>query len=545
MDFYIQGVYLKEYWEKDNYLKTAKKNIEQMYTKLEEIKHPTQKECEQLENLLNTIFYSEAQDNEEIKDYQSAILSGIKKQYQSGTEELVKNISIQQLLTSEALSQKELSEIEQDLNNLSKQRLRTREKRGIQLSTIKARLNEIAKFLNEKDINILMKEFEDKIDILKQIVQSFKKVIQEFYNDGYTQSELGQEEKLIEEIQKLLKYITDQHSTYILQGNDDFVKDINNLYSSLKIKNNTLSKKSFGDLFEKSLTAFYLVCYKEENNLIDRSISEILKDKTVGNQSRSEKPFHKRTPFNLSDGLDIKTVIETKKSREEEETTKKYTVIKDLDTEIRISTMDSIDPFSIRPVKADVIFNLPVENSEEVIEIRASAKSWSKNFLDFNETSLLYALIRSVDDEEIYKYYAYNALFEDDEQEYYLNKNWSKMAIIADLLIGLSQKTMLPENKDFSANVLIINKRGIGIIVKSLPDLIQTYLNKLNEEMAKIKIAGYDYEKTANNIAKVWIKTLKDNKENKFEIFLEYVKRIMLEIQVNLYYSQIFPGEEF
>jgi len=50
-----------------------------MYAKLEEIKHPTQKECEQLENLLNTIFYSEAENNQQIKDYQSAILSSIEE----------------------------------------------------------------------------------------------------------------------------------------------------------------------------------------------------------------------------------------------------------------------------------------------------------------------------------------------------------------------------------------------------------------------------------------------------------------------------------
>lgn len=361
---------------------------------------------------------------------------------------------------------------------------------------LKAAEGTIKQKIDEHDFN--------KIDKFSEILESKTIKISTLMNDIQYLENLINEGKLanISNIIEEAKEILTQEANKTFFGEKDYIElkeknDIKIVNRVKALKNflnqkNVKSQKDFGDFFEKALALVNVgidgMTQEDAEELIFGAINVKRGDITTVVQEIDKKFYNeKENPgFELKDG--------------------RYVI--------------KYNPSQKRQGKMDVLikFDDNLNNG-----FRISAKNWSNGTGDLGTTNIEYGINRIGSQESVYAY-KYGLLL-NDENKLNTVHDFAKLALKADIAMGLSQTYGENNGLGGYANVLVIND-GKHIYVKDLRDIVYS-----------APLQGYDTSEISLEAQKI-IKNMKNlrkrRSENYIGLITSYLFKVFVTINLNV-----------
>lgn len=424
-----------DYYNKKNYFGNLQKNI-----KVRLNKGPTQKQCDDLQKVLQDIFYDKKSPKHNIN--MDEIIS---KAYEKEQERAIANFKLgEPQYTFEEVGKIARSRYEH-----------TTHKQHIEVGTLKYRIEKINKLIEEipqrKKTEDIAKLEQEKVEL----------------------------ETLKYKIKDILGNYTDasDKTKIILKDNESLtaqMNEINAIYEKYLSQNiSVFIPKDYGDVLEYGLNALNVPLEQLSINISDKLLEDIL-------NTEGAKSTGSGSSISMKGKFD--SYLKTSKDNPK---------VQKISFKAGKNSFDfiytpTLNYDSSRQGKVDVILknNFGIEGIDN---FRISAKNWSSLANDFGQTSIAYALLRSVNRSTAM---AYTYALQDKKAGSLLQQahDLAKLSIVADILMGYSQKNNY-------ADVLVINLRSQSnpqIIVKSLRDIF----DDLENNLVKLQQLVSNYEDT-------------------------------------------------
>lgn len=382
---------------------------------------PNKVECNTLQQYLQDIFYPTTDAGQEMAQIYNSMITQI---YEQEGRKSLKNFNIGDRNYNYTLD---------GVGNIARERFESFEhKTYIEMATIEQRLEKVKQAL------LQVKSVKEMPKLQKQLTE-LKKMLERL--QGIKTDNKGR------------IYLTKDKSLY------QQVQQMDNLYQILS-KDTIISPKDYGDILEYALNA----------------MNEPVDDIKQGVTSELIKKITKTAGSVVTGGNG--TTIKLDNSYAPKTKNKMIRIGKGRGASFTFKYEPQFNPNSERQGKMDVELKLPQIGTSK--PFRISAKNWG-TLKDLGETSLVYALIRSLGKEQTLEYTYILQDRDNNQQQLTQAHQLAKLAIVADILMGYSQTTQW-------ADTLVINHRAKRqVIVQPMLDIFKS----LEENLNKLSIKGY------------------------------------------------------
>ena len=465
-----------DYYNKKNYFGNLQKNI-----KVKLSKGPTQKQCDDLQKVLQDIFYDKKSIGSNIN--MDEIIS---KAYEKEQDRAISNFKL-------GAPQYTFEEV----GKIARSRYEhTTHKQHIEVGTLKHRIEKINKLIEE----IPQRKKTEDIAKLEQ--------------------ERAELEVLRHKIKDILgNYIDASDKTKIILKNNESlttqINEINAIYEKYLSQNiSVFIPKDYGDVLEYGLNALNIPLEQLSINIGDKLLEDIL-------NTEGAKLTGSGSSISMKGKFD--SYLKTSKDNPK---------VQKISFKAGKNSFDfiytpTLNYDSSRQGKVDVILknNFGIEGIDN---FRISAKNWSSLESDFGSTSIAYALLRSVNHSTTM---AYIYALQDKKAGSLLQQahDLAKLSIVADILMGYSQKNNY-------ADVLVVNLRSQSnpqIIVKSLKDIFDDLENNLDK--LRQSISNYEDSVLEKRLQTMRQKLRAENSKTYVDMALNYLN----SVNVTVYYNQL------
>lgn len=447
---------------------------------------PTKTECETLSNYLTEVLY----DKGKSPQGNSKINKIVEQAYEYHTKKALDNF---QLGAKHHYTPEQVGKIARERHES------TKHKNYIKQQTIESRIKKVEKLLEQIKTNKVKKSVQQLEQAKKGLIDLKKEM--EFFLSRYGKE--GNEKVKIE-----------------LDGNYvfSFLKDIDQKYEQfLTTSVADLTPKDYGDVLEYALNTLNYDIEQVKEESISDIIAQIAK--TEGSATTGGK-----------DAIVLDTSISALNPNNSNKKSKKNETFELNLGGVKINYSQTLNADSSRQGKMDV--HLKSANNKRLKrDFRISAKNWTQlNDRDFGSTSMAYALLRSLEKYNTQHFICVMADEEVEENKLSQAHALAKLAIVADILMGYSQK----ENY---ADTLVINVRGAQpqVIVKSLKDIFNQLSSNI-EALKGLPVKGYESKNLAENI-----QTIRRESVNRFGniAFTDLAMSYLNDIRVSVVYSDL------
>lgn len=454
-------------------------------------------DCKNLQDFFNHAFYPEKYGDGDGSQYYNKIIKAVEAAYQEQYDKKLNNFSMGASSITYGYNADELPKLirekYEDFNHKEK----------IYVSTLELRLKKVKDLLQEIDINNAdenIKEIGKNLDFLRKNLEDLLS-IKDISFDGKNQAFLDLKKN---------------------NGIYKKVKKIDELYQALSQSGGIFRPQDYGQILEWVLQAFDA----SKEPLIDEISEDIIEKefiekmtKTAGSLTTGQSFLDIRTPKVQFDNKYIK-----KKTKKEEKT---KVEIKGDKGSFKFEHISGFKPDTDRQGKMDVefIFN----NNGKYIPFRISAKNWKYlSGHDFGHTALIYALLRTLG-EGITEDYIYIMQDENNKDIVKQGHNLAKYSILADILIGYSQKN------NYADTILINDRQGKRVIVISLIDLME----KIYEKIKSQEVKGYQDNQIHKNMIIMRQAIEKQRQKGRSRAYRDLAFKYMQSIQVSIHFENI------
>lgn len=393
-------------------------------------------------------------------------------------------------------------------NNLIKQAFIKRKNKVLQDFNLgnrnyKVSIDQAGAILREKHESFSHKKYIE-LQTIKQRLEKVKIACQQISGIKELSSLEGQLKSLEKQLEFLSRESFDGHGRLVFANNADLNKRIAEMdaaYQALSVES-IVSPKDYGDILEYFLQALNEPVENIASNVTEAMIDKITRTAgqiTTGKQGSSvvlDKSYFPKRSKNDSKKITIGTRGATFSFDYQYNFNENADRQGKMDVELKLASMPQLPPF------------------------RISAKNWG-TLKDLGSTSLAYALIRSIGQEQTLEY-SYALTDRTKTAPLKIAHELAKLAIVADIMMGYSQTAQF-------ADTLVINHRAARtVIVQPMKDIFVNLENKLDQ----LKIKGYKDSTIQKNL-------LIMSKSGSSQYFNNMSLKYLQSIHVTLLYNSL------
>ena len=488
---------LAEYFKKEKSGQSLQETLNAVHSKIKQraTANIRTNECQTLQDFLNHAFYPEKYGADDSgQDYRKTIETLIQKVYREKMDTQIDHFSMGMTEIHYGDTSERLPTLMQNLHESFSH------KEKIYVATIEDRLQRVKDAL-KKASSISGGEIEQyRKDLLDLQFQ-----LQELANLKGVAVNAGTDKAFFD--------LTDKNQNLI-----SLINSTDKKFKALSSVGGVFGPQEYGQVLEWILQAFSEKTDRAADEIAEQMVDDFFK--TAGSSpTKSSHDFIKVSGIKFDGG-------KLSKSEKKDGESQQVTITNDQGGKVEFNWTSSFAPDKKRQGKMDVDFKFNDPKNERVIPFRISAKNWRTLDRDFGETNVIYALLRSADNEGAINYML---AMQDPENtnNIDLGHQLAKYSLVVDILMGLSQEGHF-------ADTLVINVREEKrVIVGSVLDILDNIWEKIKD----FDLPGYPASQIHRELT--IIRTALGNMDQKSETYYSLGMKYLQTIKVALHYNSI------